>query len=199
MNPFGDGPSETRPVQRQGRTEVPRSPEERRGQLLAILRSASGPITGADLAERLGVTRQVIVQDIAHLRTAGHPILATLQGYLLLQRTGMYTDVVLVKHTKGQIEDELNTIVDCGGTVVDVVVEHPLYGELRGTLLIRTREDVRAFLESMAKTNAEPLSSLTRGVHYHTIEAPSLEILGRVRKALREKGYLVESKERETP
>ena len=192
MTPFEDEPAQTRPARRQGtRSNAPRSPEERREQLLAILRSAGGPITGADLAERLGVTRQVIVQDIAHLRTAGHSVLATLQGYILLQRAGTFTDVVLVKHSKGQIEDELNTIVDCGGTVVDVVVEHPLYGELRGTLLIRTREDVRRFMESMARTNAEPLSALTKGVHYHTIEAPSPEILLRVRETLKRKGYLL--------
>lgn len=195
MTPFEDEPGQIRPARRQGRSEATRSPEERREQLLAILRSAAGPITGADLAERLGVTRQVIVQDIAHLRTAGHSVLATLQGYILLQRAETFTDVVLVKHSKGQIEDELNTIVDCGGTVVDVVVEHPLYGELKGTLLIRTREDVRRFMESMTRTNAEPLSSLTKGVHYHTIEASSPEILGRVREALREKGYLLEGGE----
>ena len=48
--------------------------EDRRKQILDILGSAKGPVSGASLASRLHVSRQVIVQDIALIRAANHNI-----------------------------------------------------------------------------------------------------------------------------
>ena len=76
--------------------------------------------------------------------------------------------------------------------VVDVIVEHPIYGELRGSLHVASREDVRQFMEAVRRTGARLLSELTEGLHLHTLEARSPELLARAREALRQRGYLVE-------
>lgn len=51
--------------------------EKRREQLIALLKQADIPVSGTDLAKRLGVSRQVIVQDIALLRAVNKNILST--------------------------------------------------------------------------------------------------------------------------
>ncbi|MEW6398206.1 MAG: transcription repressor NadR [Bacillota bacterium] len=166
----------------------------RREQILALLRQARGPVTGSELARRVGVSRQVIVQDIALLRAAGEDVLATPQGYRL--GPGMparpYRAVIAVGHTPAQTGDELYTLVDAGVRVLDVVVDHPIYGELRGLLLLDTAEDVAAFLERVAGSGAALLSSLTGGVHLHTLEASHPDAIEIARTRLREKGYLLE-------
>lgn len=167
--------------------------EERRARILELLRATEGPVTGAELAEQLGVSRQVIVQDIAVLRAAGEEILASPRGYYLLPHAGAaHRAVVAVRHTREQTEDELTTLVDLGVEVVDVVVEHAMYGELRGSLRIASREDVRQFMAQLEETGARLLCELTDGLHLHTLEARRPELLERAREALRERGYLVE-------
>ena len=152
-------------------------------------------MTGSELARRLGVSRQVIVQDIALLRAAGEDVVATPQGYRLGPGTPArpYRAVVAVRHTPAQTGDELYALVEAGVRVLDVVVEHPLYGELRGLLLLDTRDDVTAFLERVASSGAALLSSLTGGVHLHTLEAFHPDALEVARARLREKGFLLES------
>lgn len=166
----------------------------RREQILAFLRQARGPVTGSDLARRFGVTRQVIVQDIALLRAGGEDILATPQGYRL--GPGMaarpYRKVIAVQHSPAQTGDELYTLVEAGVRVLDVVVEHPIYGELRGLLLLETAQDVAAFLERVSRLGAALLSTLTGGVHLHTLEASHPGDIEKARARLREKGYLLD-------
>ncbi|MEW5959192.1 MAG: transcription repressor NadR [Chloroflexota bacterium] len=167
--------------------------EARRAQIKQLLQSSEQPLTGTDLAERLGVSRQVIVQDMAVLRAAGHEILASPQGYYLprpLWET--HRTVVAVRHTPAQTEDELIALVDVGVEVVDVIVEHPIYGEQRGMLHIASREDVRRFMDRLSATGARLLSELTDGLHLHTLAARRPEQLRRARQVLRERGYLVE-------
>jgi transcriptional regulator of NAD metabolism len=166
----------------------------RRRQLLAVLREASGPVRGSDLAARLGVSRQVIVGDVAVLRAEGHLVVGTPQGYLLLDAPAPGPRAVLaVRHTREQARTELNALVDLGITVEDVVVEHPLYGELRGNLMIATRRDVERFLASLEEQGAQLLSALTDGVHLHTVRAPTEEALARAREVLRREGFLLPS------
>ena len=55
----------------------------RRDEILQALAGASGPVSAAALAARLGVSRQVVVGDVALLRAAGSPIVATPRGYVL--------------------------------------------------------------------------------------------------------------------
>jgi hypothetical protein len=167
--------------------------EQRRESILAAVRKSSKPLTGAYLARLYNVSRQIIVQDIAILRAAGYDIIATPQGYLIprVGQSQRITRVIAVKHSRDQIEDELTTIVDLGGRILDVIIEHPVYGEFKGRLMTSSRSDVRAYLETMEKEEAKPLSALTEGVHLHTIEADSVSVLDQIEKALQEKGYLL--------
>lgn len=74
---------------------------------------------------------------------------------------------------------------------MDVIVEHPLYGELRGSLMVESRADVRDFLTRVKATHASLLSSLTSGVHLHTVEASRPEMISRARARLRKRGFLL--------
>jgi len=170
--------------------------EERRARILALLAEADGPITGASLSSMFGVTRQVIVGDVAVLRAQGAEIIATPQGYLLPQAPlgTAHRSRIAVRHgaDSDTLAEELNLIVDAGGTVVDVSVEHPLYGEITANLQLSSRQDVQRFIAKMQELQGEPLLVLTGGYHLHTIEAPSLEVLESIRSALRQAGYLME-------
>lgn len=167
--------------------------EQRRNNIITAIKRSSMPLTGAYLARLYNVSRQIIVQDVAILRAAGYDIIATPQGYIMPRgsQPQRISRVMAVKHGHNEIEDELNTIVDLGGRVLDVIIEHPVYGEFKGRLMMSSRSDIRAYLEIMKKEEAEPLSALTEGVHLHTIEADSIQVLDRIEKALLEKGYLL--------
>jgi transcriptional regulator of NAD metabolism len=161
----------------------------RRQQLLRALTASEHPITGAELAVKCGVTRQVVVHDIALLRTAGFPILSTPRGYLLsTSATGTNQYVISVNHPPTQTEQELLILVDHGVTVIDVIVEHPLYGELRGALQLSSRMDVESFMEQVRTCDAQLLSSLTDGYHLHTVQCQDVERLRRAIHALRAAG-----------
>ena len=168
--------------------------DERRRRIRDLLHERERPITGTELAARMGVSRQVIVQDIALLRAQGEELVATPLGYLLTRRLApaAHRAVLACRHDRETTEDELLTMVDQGLKVVDVVVEHPIYGELRGMLRLESREDVRRFLDHLRESDAALLSALTKGVHLHTVEASRPEVLTRARAALRAKGYLLE-------
>lgn len=167
--------------------------EERRTKIIEILKNTKEAISGSDLAKLLGVTRQVIVQDIAILRAKGIRILSTPQGYVLdLEKENSVKRVFAVKHGYDRTEEELNLIVDNGGKVLDVIIEHPFYGELKGVLMLSSRYDVSKFMEFVKEGKATLLSSLTEGVHLHTVEADSEAVLNRIHKVLKEKGFLIE-------
>jgi len=151
------------------------------------------PITGGELARRLGVSRQVIVQDMAILRAGGADILATPQGYILGPAEGVYRRTFACRHDMAGMEQELLIIVDNGGRVLDVVVEHPVYGELRGYLMLASRRDVYKFLENLHKSGAKPLYTLTEhGVHLHTVTAEKEEALNAIELDLAREGILLE-------
>lgn len=169
--------------------------EGRRLELERRIRAAAGPLSGAQLAQTLGVSRQVIVQDIAVLRARGLEIQPTARGYVFLAPNdpGSRTlhAVVAVRHRAEETGEELYAITSAGVAVMDVVVEHPLYGEIRGMLHLRTPDDVRQWLEELAEERASLLSSLTGGVHLHTLEAPHGHALAEVRHRLRDLGFLL--------
>ncbi len=168
---------------------------ERREKIRELLGLAKGPVKGMDLAEEYGVTRQVIVQDIAILRAAGENIIATPRGYILIKpaSTDAITKTIACKHhTHQEIEEELTTIVDFGGSIIDVIIEHPVYGEKRGLLMISSRQDVRDFMKSIKNESAQPLSSLTGGVHLHTIQVRNEESYKRIREELKQKSLLID-------
>lgn len=167
--------------------------EERRKQLLDILARAKEPVSGTELAGQLKVSRQVIVQDIALLRATDKNILSTNKGYVLYhagaERRAKRT--IKVYHTDEQIQDELYTIVDEGGHVLDVVVEHDIYGQITVDLIVNNRADVNAFIAKVRENHTKSLNELTNGVHFHTVEAENEEILDRIEAALDKKGYLL--------
>lgn len=151
---------------------------ERRAGIKAVLAESKGPIAGAVLAKHFAVSRQVIVQDIAILRAGGMEIISTAQGYFIPETIIKPTALkftVACQHSKDEMKKELRIIVDHGGKVLDVVVEHPVYGELRGLLMLNSRVQVGQFADSIKQAGVGPLSSLTNGVHLHTIEAPDPE------------------------
>ena len=169
--------------------------EERRARIIEVLKSSEEPVSGAELAKRLGVSRQIIVQDIALLRAVNRNIISTTRGYLLYyQEIQKVNRCFLVRHTDDEIEDELCTIVDNGGKVMDVIVMHDIYGEITAGLIIKNRQDVYDFVEILKSQKTVPLKELTGGVHLHTVEADSEAILDSIEKKLREKKYLIEDK-----
>lgn len=167
--------------------------EVRRMKMEQILAQSPQPISGTNLAKVLGVSRQVIVQDIALMRAVNKNILSTNKGYILFNsnnQNGKVTKIVKVKHKDDQILDELYTIVDLGGRVLDVVVEHAIYGQISVDLIINCRADAKNFVENVEKNKTKPLNNLTHGMHYHTITADSEEVLANIVEELDKKQYL---------
>lgn len=163
---------------------------KRRKEILESLRSSTIPISGNYLAKLFKVSRQVIVQDIALLRVGGHKIFSTNKGYVFNEQQG-FRRIFKVRHEDEEISEELYTIVDLGGRVLDVFVNHQVYGELRADLFLVTREDIEWFNKKMALGKINPLKNLTGDIHYHTVEADSQEVLDKIQYALAEKGYLI--------
>lgn len=166
--------------------------QERRGKIIVILEKSNKPISGSELAKQLEVSRQIIVQDIALLRAAGSQIMSTNRGYVLFEQkeASKFTRRFLMKHFTDQIEEELCTIVDQGGRILDVGVSHGIYGNISTELIINNRQDVYEFVEKIDNGKITPLKKLTGGVHIHTVEADTEEILDKVEKELNKKGLL---------
>ena len=81
-------------------------------------------------------------------------------------------------------------MVDCGCTVVDVIVEHPVYGQLTAPLALSSRYDVEQFIQRMQDSHAQPLSALTGGVHLHTLSCPSEDAFSYLKVSLQAMGML---------
>jgi len=166
--------------------------KERREYIKNLLIENSITYKGQFLAEQLGVTRQVIVKDIAIIRAEGVNIIATPEGYLIPNEESNYVRrVIAVSHSRNDIYNELECIVRFGGIVEDVTVEHSLYGEIRAMLMIKTIMDIEEFTKKFKDSSAEPLSSLTKGIHLHTIRADNEEIIEGIIKELKDKNYLI--------
>ena len=162
----------------------------RKKGILEILKKEDRPVKGEDLAQIFQVTRQVIVQDIAILRAEDHVIVSTNRGYYLNEARSQR--VFKVYHKADDIALELNAIVDSGAWVQDVIVHHEVYGEIKKDLDIRSRRDVKYFLEKMKRDKSQPLGVLTGGIHYHTVVADYEEIIDEVELRLKELGFLLE-------
>lgn len=163
--------------------------DARRKEIANLLMSQQQPVPGGELAKRFGVSRQIIVQDISVLKAAGFEIISTHHGYVVHQ-TPLAERVFKVCHTTKQTEEELNLIVDLGGTVVDVFVWHKVYGKVVAKLNIFSRLHVKQFIEGVRSGKSTELMNITGGYHYHTIRAESEEVLDKIEKALDEGGYI---------
>lgn len=165
--------------------------EERRQAIRELLQRSSQPVSATALAGRFSVSRQVIVGDIALLRAAGADISATPRGYVILRETAGLVRQLACRHGADGMADELNAVVDQGCTVLDVIVEHPIYGQLTGPLQLSSRYEVSQFLERCQAADAQPLSNLTEGIHLHTLSCPDEAAFQRVRRALEDLGVLL--------
>jgi uncharacterized protein len=165
---------------------------KRRRRLMEWMRAQSRPVPGSALARHFHVSRQCLVQDVAILRAAGEEILSAPQGYRLPgAQTSAHRAILACKHAPERTEEELQILVDHGVRILDVVVEHPLYGELRGALMIESRADIQDFLAKWRGEKATLLSSLTHGVHLHTVEAHKPEMIARAKAQLQARGILL--------
>lgn len=163
----------------------------RRQAILDQLRTADRPVSASALAAGLNVSRQIIVGDIALLRAGGAEISATPRGYVLPRATDGITRTIACRHTLAQTGQELDILVDNGCTVLDVIVEHPVYGQLTGQLQISSRYDVEQFLARIRGSDAAPLSMLTGGLHLHTLCCPNEDAYTRACAALKAAGLLL--------
>lgn len=163
----------------------------RRQAILDQLRTADRPVSASALAAGLNVSRQIIVGDIALLRAGGAEISATPRGYVLPRATDGITRTIACRHTLAQTGQELDILVDNGCTVLDVIVEHPVYGQLTGQLQISSRYDVEQFLARIRDSDAAPLSMLTGGLHLHTLCCPNEDAYTRACAALKAAGLLL--------
>ena len=171
--------------------------ETRRIQLLQLLQEQDVPMSGTALAKAFSVSRQVIVQDIALMRAENHRILSTNKGYLYRREGSENTQpkrVFFVRHNTGQVLEEFMTVIELGGRILDVAVEHELYGQIRVDLMIETEQDAAAFAGKLASCRDNPLKVLTDDCHYHTVAAPSEKLLDLIEAELRTRGYLCSQK-----
>ena len=163
--------------------------KERRELLLSILNKSAKPIKGDELANTLNVSRQVIVQDIA--------LIATPQGYVIYNTKVTTKTIECKNHVNGdEFYNELKTIVDLGGKVKDVIVKHPIYGEIKVDLDIDSNRDIDEFMKKASSDEFKQLSTLTKESHLHTIEAKSEEILDEIVSSLLDKNILVNNRKK---
>ncbi|MDO4535866.1 MAG: transcription repressor NadR [Clostridium perfringens] len=167
---------------------------ERREKILSMIKGSKKPLSGSYIAKELHVSRQLIVGDVALLRASGSDIISTARGYIIndtKENNSFLLKTIACKHTKEAMNDELNTIVDEGATVIDVTIEHPVYGELTGDLHISSRRHASDFIRKLESKDSPMLSNLTHGIHLHTIKCDDEEMYNNVLKALQSKGYLL--------
>lgn len=162
---------------------------ERRNAIANFLLAEDKAVSGGELSEKFGVSRQIIVQDITVLKGLGYDILSTHNGYII-QKSPLKERVLKLHHTTEQTEDELSLIVRLGGTVVDVFVWHKVYGKMEAKLNIFSDLHVKQFIEGVRTGKSTELMNITGGYHYHTIRAESEEVLDQIEKVLEERGYI---------
>ena len=167
--------------------------KERRKEIVAILMSGNEPVSGSELSDKLSVSRQIIVQDIAVLRAEGYEILSLHTGYVM-KKNPLVERVFKVRHTSDETKEELNLIVEHGGIVVDVFVWHRAYGKISASLNISSIKAVERFMEDIKSGKSSELMHITDGYHYHTVRAESEDVIDAIEDALGKKGYLAPEK-----
>ncbi len=162
---------------------------QRREKILSYIKQSPNAVSGGMLSEKFGVSRQIIVSDIAYLKDMGNDIIPTNKGYIFNRPIAQR--VVKVVHTDDEIEDELSSIVDMGAKIINVFVWHKIYGKIEVPLNVATTMDVKEYMQGLRTGRSGPLKRVTSEYHYHTLEAENEIILDSVEKMLSQKGYLV--------
>ena len=165
---------------------------QRRTEILKLLQQEEKPVAARAMASQFGVSRQVIVQDIALIRAAGNNVISTNRGYIL-NAPHTVSRIFKVHHTDADLENELCGIVDLGGKVVNVMVNHRVYGHIEAELNIGSRRQVVNFMEDIRNGKSSPLKNITSDYHYHKVEAESEEILDMIQDMLKRRGFLIEA------
>lgn len=163
--------------------------KSRRSEILKVLQLSNEAVKGTQLAEKFGVTRQIIVKDIAIIRAAGNKVIATPDGYLFNEENSRFKSIIAVNHNEDKLKEELEIVVKYGGIIEDVIVEHPLYGEIKAYLKIKNLNDLLKFMDLFKENNAKPLSILTNGIHLHTVSTETEDEMKYIIKELKEKGF----------
>lgn len=163
--------------------------EDRRKEIIQILEKSEKPVSGLMLSKQMQVSRQVIVQDMALLRANGYSIYSTNRGYLV-EKKKEAVRVLKVIHSDEEVKEELTTIVDMGGKVIDVFVYHKVYGVVKADMNIKSRMDAKRYLEEISSGKSTLLKNVTSGYHYHTIAADNEEVLDMIQDKLQELGFL---------
>ena len=167
---------------------------KRRDKIIEILSNSEVPISATALSKEFSVSRQVIVGDIALIRAFGLDVFATPRGYLLRNKDeneNKLIKTIACKHGVDKLQEELYTIIDNGCAILDVIVEHPIYGQMTGPLHLFSRFDVDEFVKKVTNQSAQPLSALTEGIHLHTISCVNEEAYKRVTDALNKQNILL--------
>ncbi len=129
------------------------------------------------------------------MRAENYGIISTNKGYILRsERTGNTQPkrVFFVKHNTDQVAQEFNTILELGGKILDVAVEHEIYGQICVDLMIETNAEAADFCEKLLTCRDNPLKVLTDDCHYHTVAAPSEKLLDLIEEELQQKGFLIQ-------
>lgn len=167
--------------------------EQRREEIVNSIKACDGPISGKALAAKYDVSRQVVVQDIALIRAQGVDVISTNRGYIINCENAA-SRIFKVKHTDDELEEELFTIIDLGGKIKNVMINHRVYGHMEAVLNITSRRKALEFLDDIKSGKSSPLKNITSDYHYHTIEADNEETLDLIENKLDEKGFLVSVK-----
>jgi len=163
--------------------------DTRRKQILSMVDKPGALISASALAKILNVSRQIVVGDIALLRAQGHEIIATARGYMIprFKESGQYLGKIACNHTPEKTAFELYAMVDSGAIVVNIIVEHELYGEITGNLNLSNREDVDYFMDKVEVSGTKLLSELTSGSHLHTVACRDKNHFDKLCEILRER------------
>ncbi len=164
---------------------------QRREEILSLIGNSRNPVSANFLSERYSVSRQVIVQDIALLRAQGYGVISTNRGYVLGSGLGAER-VFKCRHTFDELVEEGALIIELGGRIEDIYVNHRVYGRISARLALHNRMHVEELYRSLVSGASKPLMSVTDGYHYHTVVADSEEILDEIESKLRERGFLIE-------
>ena len=121
----------------------------RRIELMNRLKQENRPLSGTELAKAFGVKRGDHCRTSHTVACDQRNILSTNKGYVLYDRAPVRIcagEFFAVNHTDAQMQEELYLMVDCGGYVCDVIVEHEIYGQLSADLILKNRRDVDEFI-----------------------------------------------------
>ena len=165
--------------------------ENRRREILSLLGNSDNPIPANALKERFNVSRQVIVQDIAFLRADGYDITSTNRGYVLSHKP-MASRVFKCRHTFEELVEEGALIIELGGRIEDIYVNHRIYGRISARLSLYSKTHVEELYRSLVSGASKPLMAVTDGYHYHTVTADSEKTLDTIEEKLRNRGFLIE-------